>query len=65
MMMLLKRCWEEYIYKKSTIIGLLMIYLGIFHWGEISRFWDRVLGSDALVNAVAMFMAGFFIRSTK
>jgi len=57
--------WKKYIFKKSTLVSVFMIYLGLFHYDVISKFWHDLFGSEKLINAVAIFIAGYFLRSDK
>ncbi|MBL0333753.1 MAG: hypothetical protein IPP65_13225 [Chlorobi bacterium] len=60
-----KTIWNECIWKKSTIISLVIIYLGIFEHDTISQLWKNLIGNDIFMNAAAIWLSGYFFRSTK
>jgi hypothetical protein len=57
--------WNKYIFKKSTLVSIVMLYLGVFHYDIISKFWRDLFGSEVFINAVAVFIAGYLLRSDK
>lgn len=57
--------WLKYIYKKSTLLFLILLYFDIFHHSSINLLWDNVLGNHVVANAIVSAAMGFFLRSEK
>ncbi len=57
--------WFKYIWKKSTLLFLILLYFDIFHHSSINLLWDNVLGDHNIANAIVSTVMGYFLRSEK
>lgn len=61
----MRRCWDEFIYKRSTLISIFLVGFGIYNYQHINAILLKVLGDDTFIDAIAIWLSGYLFRSTR
>lgn len=62
---MIRRCWDEFIYKRSTLISIFLIGFGVYNYRHINEILLRVVGDDTFIDAMAIWLSGYLFRSTR